>query len=204
MKKGEEGETEWKLTPLLGWRNRSYGVRGCIGVLKRLKRYVPFFPPPPVLPLPHYLVSTLTHLLPQFYAEHHDRFYFLRLVSHATSGPFVALALAAPDAIKRWRTLIGPTKVFRGQWEDGSCLRARYGTSDTRNGFHGAFSRPCFLLLFPSCERRPTNAPPSYGQVRTLQSQRRRNWGRSSRTGMCDGFSSSGKRQRSSVCWSSW
>lgn len=93
----------------------------------------------------------------QFYGEHRGRFYFPRLASsplsrlflpsaltspflqvqHATSGPFVALALCAPDAIQRWRGLIGPTHVYKGQWEKPETLRARYGLSDTRNGFHG-------------------------------------------------------------------
>ncbi|GAA6007135.1 hypothetical protein JCM11491_003018, partial [Sporobolomyces phaffii] len=72
----------------------------------------------------------------QFYGEHEGRFYFPRLVQHATSGPFVALALCGPDAIKRWRTLIGPTHVYKGQWEAPETLRAKYGLSDTRNGFH--------------------------------------------------------------------
>ncbi|GAA5871367.1 hypothetical protein JCM16303_000733 [Sporobolomyces ruberrimus] len=76
----------------------------------------------------------------QFYGEHKGRFYFPRLVQHATSGPFVALALCGPDAIKRWRTLIGPTHVYKAQWERPETLRARYGLSDTRNGFHGSDS----------------------------------------------------------------
>lgn len=58
-------------------------------------------------------------------------------VQHAISGPLVALALCSPDAIQRWRNLIGPTRVFEGQWERPDSLRARYGLSDTRNGFHG-------------------------------------------------------------------
>ncbi|ORY77571.1 nucleoside diphosphate kinase [Leucosporidium creatinivorum] len=76
----------------------------------------------------------------QFYAEHAGRFYFPRLVQHATSGPFVALALHGPDAIKHWRSLIGPTHVYKGQWNNPETLRARYGLSDTRNGFHGSDS----------------------------------------------------------------
>ncbi|KAJ8295842.1 Vacuolar protein sorting-associated protein 33A [Rhodotorula toruloides] len=76
----------------------------------------------------------------EFYGEHRGRFYFPRLVQHATSGPFVALALCAPDAIQRWRGLIGPTHVYKGQWEKPETLRARYGLSDTRNGFHGSDS----------------------------------------------------------------
>lgn len=65
-------------------------------------------------------------------------------VQHAVSGPLVALALCAPDAIQRWRNLIGPTRVFEGQWERPESLRARYGLSDTRNGFHGG---DAFLAL---------------------------------------------------------
>lgn len=60
-------------------------------------------------------------------------------VEHATSGHFQALALHGPDAIAHWRALIGPTHVYRAQWTQPSTLRARYGLSDTRNGFHGAF-----------------------------------------------------------------
>ncbi|POY72707.1 putative Nucleoside-diphosphate kinase [Rhodotorula taiwanensis] len=76
----------------------------------------------------------------EFYGEHRGRFYYPRLVQHAVSGPLVALALCAPDVIQKWRNLIGPTRVFEGQWERPESLRARYGLSDTRNGFHGADS----------------------------------------------------------------
>ncbi|GAA5950723.1 hypothetical protein JCM8115_004956 [Rhodotorula mucilaginosa] len=76
----------------------------------------------------------------EFYAEHKGRFYYPRLVQHAVSGPLVALALCSPDGIQRWRNLIGPTRVFEGQWERPESLRARYGLSDTRNGFHGSDS----------------------------------------------------------------
>lgn len=66
-------------------------------------------------------------------------------VQHAISGPFVALALYGPDAIAHWRRLIGPTHVFKTQWTHPESLRARYGLSDTRNGFHGELQRrPAF------------------------------------------------------------
>ncbi|KAM0747341.1 nucleoside diphosphate kinase [Meredithblackwellia eburnea MCA 4105] len=74
----------------------------------------------------------------EFYGEHKGRFYFPRL--HASSGPFLALALSAPTAIPLWRSLIGPTHVYKGQWKNPETLRARYGQSDTRNGFHGSDS----------------------------------------------------------------
>ncbi|KAL8276587.1 hypothetical protein RQP46_011010 [Phenoliferia psychrophenolica] len=74
----------------------------------------------------------------EFYGEHAGRFYFPRLVQHATSGPFLALALSGPSAIQTWRTLIGPTHVYKTQWTHPETLRAKYGLSDTRNGFHGS------------------------------------------------------------------
>ncbi|KAK9894752.1 nucleoside diphosphate kinase [Cystobasidium minutum MCA 4210] len=74
-----------------------------------------------------------------FYAEHKGRFYFPRLVL-AMSEPFMALALGKNDAIAEWRKLIGPTHVYKAQWERPETLRARFGISDTRNAFHGSDS----------------------------------------------------------------
>ncbi|SCZ95069.1 BZ3500_MvSof-1268-A1-R1_Chr11-3g03582 [Microbotryum saponariae] len=86
----------------------------------------------------------------KFYSEHAGRFYFPRLVQHATSSPLLTLALYGPSSIQTWRQLIGPTHVYKGQWtsvqdgqsegESGLGLRAKYGISDTRNGFHGSDS----------------------------------------------------------------
>ena len=102
-------------------------------------------PPPPHCCAPQIVRTRRLHLTPEtasaFYAAHAGRFYFPRLVSHATSGPSVALALAGPDAIARWRALIGPTHVYKAQWERPETLRARYGLSDTRNGFHGKWTQ---------------------------------------------------------------
>ncbi|CAO1619847.1 unnamed protein product [Jaminaea pallidilutea] len=77
-----------------------------------------------------------------FYKEHEGKFYYPRLVASMSSGPSMALALAGPNAIERWRAMLGPTKVYRGKWEEPHPvgLRAMYGISDTRNGFHGSDS----------------------------------------------------------------
>lgn len=68
------------------------------------------------------------------------RFYFPRLVQHAVSGPSTFLALYGPDALQKWRDLIGPTHFYKTQWTQPETLRSRYGLSDTRNGFHGSDS----------------------------------------------------------------
>ncbi|CAO1618592.1 unnamed protein product [Sympodiomycopsis kandeliae] len=77
-----------------------------------------------------------------FYSEHQGKFYFPRLLAGMTSGPFMALALYGDDAITRWRQILGPTKVYKGKWQEQHPvgLRAIYGIGDTRNGFHGSDS----------------------------------------------------------------
>ncbi len=44
-----------------------------------------------------------------FYAVHRERPFFKGLTEFMSSGPIVALVLEAPDAIKKWRTLMGAT-----------------------------------------------------------------------------------------------
>lgn len=41
----------------------------------------------------------------------------------------MALALGKEDAINEWRRLIGPTHVYKSQWERPETLRARFGIS---------------------------------------------------------------------------
>ncbi len=48
----------------------------------------------------------------EFYGEHLGKPFFPKLVDFMTSGPIWAMVLSKPDAIKGWRTLMGPTKVF--------------------------------------------------------------------------------------------
>ncbi|SNX85744.1 related to Nucleoside diphosphate kinase 6 [Melanopsichium pennsylvanicum] len=76
----------------------------------------------------------------EFYAEHRGRFYYDRLILGMISGPSLALALYGPDAIQKWRSMLGPTKAYKSKWQHPACLRARYGLGDTRNGFHGSDS----------------------------------------------------------------
>ncbi|CAL4203622.1 unnamed protein product, partial [Meganyctiphanes norvegica] len=54
------------------------------------------------------------------------------------SGPTQAMILANEDAIQRWRALMGPTKVYKTQYEARGTLRGQFGLSDTRNSTHGS------------------------------------------------------------------
>ena len=52
-----------------------------------------------------------------------------------SSGPIIVLALEAPDAISRWRQLMGATDPAEA---DPGTLRREYGTSIDRNATHGS------------------------------------------------------------------
>ncbi len=47
----------------------------------------------------------------EFYAEHKARPFFESLVTFMTSGPVVALVLRKENAIKAWRSALGPTNA---------------------------------------------------------------------------------------------
>ena len=70
-----------------------------------------------------------------FYAVHRERPFFGGLTDFMSSGPCVLLALEAPDAIGKWRELMGatdPGKAGRGT------LRKEFGSSIERNATHGS------------------------------------------------------------------
>ncbi|KAF6030395.1 hypothetical protein EB796_011312 [Bugula neritina] len=76
----------------------------------------------------------------RFYKEHEGRFFYNRLVTYMCSGPIMVMALAGEDVIQKWRKLMGPTKVYRAQYESPTSIRGLYGISDTRNAAHGSDS----------------------------------------------------------------
>ena len=58
------------------------------------------------------------------------------------SGPSDIYILAREDAIKKWRELMGPTKVYQAVYTAQGTIRANYGLSDTRNATHGSGEDP--------------------------------------------------------------
>ncbi|XP_068610022.1 nucleoside diphosphate kinase 6 [Brachionichthys hirsutus] len=76
----------------------------------------------------------------RFYAEHSGRFFYQRLVEFMSSGPMRAYILAREDAVRHWRELMGPTKVFRARFTSPASIRAQFGLTDTRNTTHGSDS----------------------------------------------------------------
>ena len=70
-----------------------------------------------------------------FYAVHKARPFFASLTAFMSSGPAIVLALEAPDAIKKWRTLMGATDPAKA---DAGTLRKEFGASIENNATHGS------------------------------------------------------------------
>ncbi len=75
-----------------------------------------------------------------FYREHEGKPFFEGLLDFMTSGPIIVLVLCKHDAIKAWRSLMGPTDVVLAKQAFPNTLRALYGTSKTYNAVHGSDS----------------------------------------------------------------
>jgi nucleoside-diphosphate kinase len=81
----------------------------------------------------------MVHLTPKdaegFYAVHRERPFFNSLTTFMSSGRCVVMALEAPDAITRWRTLMGATDPAKA---DAGTLRKQFGRSIENNATHGS------------------------------------------------------------------
>ncbi|MBA3269445.1 MAG: nucleoside-diphosphate kinase [Acidobacteria bacterium] len=70
-----------------------------------------------------------------FYYVHRERPFFAGLTDFMSSGPCIVLCLEAPDAIKKWRDLMGATDPAKAS--DGT-LRKEFGASIDNNATHGS------------------------------------------------------------------
>ena len=71
----------------------------------------------------------------QFYAVHRERPFFSSLVEFMSSGPVVVSALEGPDAIARYRQLMGATNPEEA--EQGT-IRKLFASNVERNAVHGS------------------------------------------------------------------
>ena len=85
-----------------------------------------------------------------FYAEHAARPFYSSLVRFMSSGPLVAAALEAPDAVSRLRKLLGATNPADAL---PGTIRADFGVSVQENAAHGSDSitsaKREIKLIFP-------------------------------------------------------
>ena len=76
-----------------------------------------------------------THQAEGFYAVHRERPFFKSLTVFMSSGPVIVMVLEAPDAIKKWRILMGATDPAKA---DAGTLRKEFAQSIERNATHGS------------------------------------------------------------------
>jgi nucleoside-diphosphate kinase len=81
------------------------------------------------------LVRLSTKQAEGFYAVHRERPFFASLTEFMSSGPAIVMVLEAPDAIKRWRSLMGATDPAKA---DAGTLRKEFAQSIERNATHGS------------------------------------------------------------------
>ena len=70
-----------------------------------------------------------------FYYVHRARPFFGGLTDFMSSGPCIVMCLEAPDAIVKWRTLMGATDPAKA---DPGTLRKEFGASIDNNATHGS------------------------------------------------------------------
>jgi len=70
-----------------------------------------------------------------FYDVHRERPFFSSLTTFMSSGPAVVMALEAPDAIQKWRALMGATDPAKAE---AGTLRKEFGRSIENNATHGS------------------------------------------------------------------
>src|SRR5258707_1979100 len=75
-----------------------------------------------------------------FYAVHRERPFFGSLTSFMSSGAAIVLVLEAPDAIKKWRTMMGATNPVEA---GPGTMRKEFAQSIERNATHGSDAADC-------------------------------------------------------------
>jgi len=70
-----------------------------------------------------------------FYDVHRQRPFFGSLTTFMSSGPAIVMVLEGPDAIRKWRTVMGATDPAKA---DPGTLRKEFAQSIERNATHGS------------------------------------------------------------------
>jgi nucleoside-diphosphate kinase len=70
-----------------------------------------------------------------FYYVHRERPFFGGLTDFMSSGPCIVMCLEGPDAIAKWRALMGATDPAKAE---AGTLRKEFGASIDNNATHGS------------------------------------------------------------------
>jgi len=86
------------------------------------------------------IIQFNSQVIEKFYSEHKNKSFFNNLKNFMSSGPSICLILEGVDAIRSWRTMMGPTDSNNAREIEPKSLRALYGTDSTMNAVHGSDS----------------------------------------------------------------
>jgi len=75
-----------------------------------------------------------------FYEEHVGRDFFPNLQEFMATDVCIGMELIANDAVKAWRSFIGPTNSFTAKKDAPNSIRGLFGTDGTKNAVHGSDS----------------------------------------------------------------
>ncbi len=70
-----------------------------------------------------------------FYAVHRERPFFGGLTKFMSEGPIIVMALQGPDAIRKWRAVMGATDPTNAE---AGTIRRDFGTNIERTATHGS------------------------------------------------------------------
>ncbi|CAG9467850.1 unnamed protein product [Pedinophyceae sp. YPF-701] len=76
----------------------------------------------------------------KLYQQHFSAPFYLDLKKMIKSAPCQVAVLEGPDAVERWRRLLGPTDPSKAYQGDPDSIRAIYGLDVTNNAAHGSDS----------------------------------------------------------------
>ena len=76
----------------------------------------------------------------EFYKEHVGKAFYPNLEAHICSDVVIGMELVSPEAVTKWRSVVGPTDTQSALAEAPNSIRALYGTDGTKNAVHGADS----------------------------------------------------------------
>ncbi|KAJ3033116.1 Thioredoxin domain-containing protein 3 [Rhizophlyctis rosea] len=76
----------------------------------------------------------------ELYAEHRTEKFFEGVITYLSTAPVMLMILAKEDAIKAWRTVMGPASSKRARQEAPSSIRALFGTDNRLNAVYGSSS----------------------------------------------------------------
>ncbi|KAI9322234.1 nucleoside diphosphate kinase, partial [Dichotomocladium elegans] len=73
-----------------------------------------------------------------FYQEHEGKPFYAELTNWMSSAPIHALVLEKTNAIRDWRSLMGPTDPSKARELEPNSIRAQFGTNGMSNATHGS------------------------------------------------------------------